>query len=69
MHRGCSAEFGALVIRATREEAAEGMCDERGNEGEVESMPEVVNGIRSSASGKCTCAEFLVAYALKCMEQ
>ena len=40
-----------------------------GNEGEVESMPEVVNGVRSSTSGKCTRALFLDAYVPKCRER
>ncbi len=49
----------------------EGMwgCEEMGNEGEVESMPEVVNGVRSSTSGKCTRAEFFDAYVPKCTER
>jgi hypothetical protein len=50
----------------------EGACrydsyEEMGNEGEVESMPEVVNGVRSSDSRKCTHAVFLAAYVPKCM--
>ena len=46
-----------------------GMCEEMGNEGEVESMPEVVKGVRSSTSGKCTRAVFLDAYAPKWRER
>src|SRR6266702_4022185 len=46
-----------------------GMCEEMGKEGEVESMPEVVYGVRSSTSGKCTRAVFLEAYAPKWTER
>ena len=46
-----------------------GMCEEIGNEGEVESMPEVVYGVRSRSSGKCTRAVFLEAYAPKWTER
>ena len=45
------------------------MCEEMGKEGEVESMPEVVYGVRSSTSGKCTRAVFLEAYAPKWTER
>ena len=66
-------EFCVLVVRRAREAAAaavgEGRCEEMGKEGEVESMPEVVNGVRSSTSAKCTLAEFLDAYAPKCTER
>ena len=46
-----------------------GMCEEMGEEGKVESMPEVVYGVRSSTSGKCTRAVFLEAYAPKWRER
>ena len=44
-------ELSALVVRWTREAAAtigECMYEEMGNKGKVESIPEVVNGVRSS---------------------
>ena len=48
MCSGCVVAFCALVVRWAREATAtaaivEGMCKEMGNEGEVESMPKVVN--------------------------
>jgi hypothetical protein len=59
------------VATAATAEVGEGMwgCEEIGNEGEVESMPDVVNGVRSSTSGKCTRAVFLDAYVPKCTER
>jgi phosphoenolpyruvate synthase/pyruvate phosphate dikinase len=63
-------EVAAAAAAATAA-VGEGMCryEEMGNEGEVESMPEVVNGVRSSVSGKCTRAVFLAAYVPKCTER
>ena len=63
-----------LVVCVDKEVTAavgEGMWgwEDIGNEGEVESMPEVVNGVRSSTSGKCTRAVFLDAYVPKCTER
>lgn len=51
--------------------AGEGMCigEEMGMEGEVESMPEVVNCVKSSISENCTRAVFLDAYVPKCTER
>ena len=59
------------VATAATAAVGEGMwgCEEIGIEGEVESMPEVVNGVRSSTSGKCTRAVFLDAYVPKCTER
>lgn len=48
---------------------AGGICEEMGNEGVVESMPEVVYGVRSRTSGKWTRAVFLEAYAPKWTER
>ena len=61
----------AAAAAAATAAVGEGMweCEEIGNEGEVESMPEVVNGVRSSTSGKCTRAVFLDAYVPKCTER
>jgi hypothetical protein len=63
-----------LLVRVLREAATaatvgEEGCEEMGYEGEVESMPEVVNGVKSRTSGKSTRAEFLDAYTPKCMER
>jgi hypothetical protein len=65
------AAAAAAATAAVGEGMEEGMWryEEMGNEGEVESMPEVVNGVRSSVSGKCTRAVFLAAYVPKCTER
>jgi hypothetical protein len=57
------------VATAATAAVGEGMFEEIGIEGEVESMPEVVNGVRSSTSGKSTRTVFLDAYVPKCTER
>jgi hypothetical protein len=46
-----------------------GMGEEIGIEGEVESMPEVVNCVKSRNSENCTRAVFLDAYVPRCTER